>query len=106
MQVLTHLTCSQKTWHLIPGRRAAFLRLWFSQYSQLQQNTTSSSHISDSMVHNLPWKTDGQTAKNFPELCEKQLSSLFSELRGLGERLTNHCETPVLRILQKLDGTA
>jgi len=58
------------------------------------------------MVHNLPWKNDAQTAKTFPELYEKKISSLFSELRGLGERLTNHRETPVLRILQKLDGTA
>jgi len=84
VEVLTHLTCSQKAWHLILGRRVAFLRLWFSQYWQLHQTTTGSSHISDSTVNNLPWKTKGQTATNSPEPYEKQISSTFFRTSGLG----------------------
>jgi hypothetical protein len=36
------------------------------------------------MLHNLPSKTNGQTAKNFPELYEKQISSMFFRTSGLG----------------------
>jgi hypothetical protein len=36
------------------------------------------------MVHNLSWKSDGQTAKKFSELYEKQISSLSIRTSGFG----------------------